>query len=144
VIGEFDYISAFTPDQVEVRVYTPIGKVHLANFALETAVKALTFYNEFFELKYPLPKADLVAIPDFAAGAVTSNTQHSTVKSGENRRSQILYHSLLLHPLMIVCLGQISSFAFRRFLILSSFSLVFSIFCRWRIGAWSPTARLFY
>lgn len=30
----------------------------------------LEFYEKFFDIKYPLPKEDLIAIPDFASGAM--------------------------------------------------------------------------
>lgn len=40
------------------------------NFALDVAVKALTFYESYFNIKYPLPKMDLIAIADFSAGAM--------------------------------------------------------------------------
>ena len=39
-------------------------------FALDVAVKTLPFYREYFNIGYPLPKIDLVAIPDFAFGAM--------------------------------------------------------------------------
>ena len=39
-------------------------------FALDTAVASLEYYNEFFGVPFPLPKCDLVAVPDFAAGAM--------------------------------------------------------------------------
>lgn len=37
-------------------------------FALEVAQKTLPFYKEYFKVAYPLPKIDLIAIADFAAG----------------------------------------------------------------------------
>ena len=40
------------------------------SFALETAVTTLEYYNSFFGVPFPLPKCDLVAVPDFAAGAM--------------------------------------------------------------------------
>lgn len=70
VIGEFDYISSTSSSGTEVRVYTGLGKTHLGRFSLDTAVKALDFYNQYFGVSYPLPKMDLLAIPDFAAGAM--------------------------------------------------------------------------
>uniref|UniRef100_A0A8W8IJS7 Aminopeptidase n=1 Tax=Magallana gigas TaxID=29159 RepID=A0A8W8IJS7_MAGGI len=36
----------------------------------EPAVKTLPFYNKYFQIAYPLPKIDLIAIADFAAGAM--------------------------------------------------------------------------
>lgn len=39
-------------------------------FALEVATKCLPYYKEYFKIAYPLPKMDLIAIADFAAGAM--------------------------------------------------------------------------
>lgn len=47
----------------------PEKKEH-TDYALDAASKLLDFYNNFFEIAYPLKKLDLVAIPDFLAGAM--------------------------------------------------------------------------
>ncbi|KAJ8442827.1 LOW QUALITY PROTEIN: hypothetical protein Cgig2_016293 [Carnegiea gigantea] len=39
-------------------------------FALDVAVKTLELYKKYFDAPYPLPKLDMIAIPDFAAGAM--------------------------------------------------------------------------
>ncbi|XP_063689885.1 puromycin-sensitive aminopeptidase-like isoform X2 [Bolinopsis microptera] len=70
VVGEFDYVEARDKNDVLIRVYTPVGKKEQGEFALDVAVKTLPFYNDYFEIPYPLPKMDLIAIPDFAAGAM--------------------------------------------------------------------------
>ena len=70
-MGEFDEVSALTPKTgVLVTVYTPPGKSSSGHFALDVACKSLEAYNEFFDIPYPLPKLDMVAIPAFAAGAM--------------------------------------------------------------------------
>ncbi|XP_012990861.1 puromycin-sensitive aminopeptidase isoform X2 [Esox lucius] len=70
VIGEYDFVEAQSSDGVTVRVYTPTGKAEQGKFALEVAVKTLPFYKDYFSVPYPLPKIDLIAIADFAAGAM--------------------------------------------------------------------------
>ncbi|XP_048758250.1 puromycin-sensitive aminopeptidase-like isoform X2 [Ostrea edulis] len=70
VVGEYDYVEAKDADGVMVRVYTPVGKKEQGQFALEVAVKTLPFYKDYFKIAYPLPKIDLIAIADFAAGAM--------------------------------------------------------------------------
>ena len=70
VVGEFDYVEGTDSDGILIRVYTPSGKKEQGLFALEVAQKALPFYKDYFSIKYPLPKMDLIAIPDFAAGAM--------------------------------------------------------------------------
>ncbi|ORC86065.1 aminopeptidase [Trypanosoma theileri] len=57
-------------EETLVRVFTPQGKKSQASFALDVACKVLPLYEEFFESNYILPKVDLLAIPDFAAGAM--------------------------------------------------------------------------
>eukprot|EP00752_Nemacystus_decipiens_P007190 g6439.t1 len=70
-VGEFDYVQGSTKEgRVGVRVYTPPGKSHLGTFALEVAEKTLDLYDTFFQERYPLPKLDMVAIPEFAMGAM--------------------------------------------------------------------------
>lgn len=70
VIGEYDYVEQTDKNGVLVRVYTPLGKKELGRFALDVAVKTLPFYTDYFKIDYPLPKLDLIAIADFAAGAM--------------------------------------------------------------------------
>uniref|UniRef100_A0A8C5FF27 Aminopeptidase n=1 Tax=Gadus morhua TaxID=8049 RepID=A0A8C5FF27_GADMO len=70
VIGEYDFVEGQSSDGVLVRVYTPLGKAEQGKFALEVAIKTLPFYKDYFNVPYPLPKIDLIAIADFAAGAM--------------------------------------------------------------------------
>ncbi|XP_070570374.1 puromycin-sensitive aminopeptidase-like [Ptychodera flava] len=70
IVGEFDYVEDKSSDGVLVRVYTPVDKKEQGKFALEVATKTLPFYKDYFDIAYPLPKVDLIAIPDFAAGAM--------------------------------------------------------------------------
>ncbi|GCB76917.1 hypothetical protein scyTo_0017518, partial [Scyliorhinus torazame] len=67
VVGEYDFVETKSSDGILVRVYTPIGKADQGKFALEVAAKTLPFYKEYFNVPYPLPKIDLIAIADFAA-----------------------------------------------------------------------------
>ena len=53
-----------------VRVVHVPGREHLTGFALEVASHALRFFTEWFGLAYPAQKLDLVAVPDFAFGAM--------------------------------------------------------------------------
>jgi len=70
VVGEFDVLESTTPRGTLIRVFTPVGKRDQGIFALEVATKTLPFYEKWFGVEYPLPKCDLLAIPDFAAGAM--------------------------------------------------------------------------
>lgn len=70
VVGLFDFIEAYTTDGIMVRVYSQFGKSNQGKFALDVAVKTLDLYREYFAVPYALPKLDMIAIPDFAAGAM--------------------------------------------------------------------------
>ena len=71
VIGEFDSISV-TSDKTRITttVYTVPGKVNQGKFCLDVATQCLDLYKDLFDVEYPLVKSDLLAIPDFAAGAM--------------------------------------------------------------------------
>ncbi|KAH9396547.1 hypothetical protein TYRP_019569 [Tyrophagus putrescentiae] len=70
IVGEYDFIETKSEDGVRVRVYAPFGKIEQCRFALEMSGKALDFYHKYFKIAYPLDKIDLIAISDFAAGAM--------------------------------------------------------------------------
>lgn len=70
VVGEYDYVEGKSDDGVLVRVYTPVGKKEQGQFALEVTIKVLPYYKDYFQIAYPLPKMDLIAISDFSAGAM--------------------------------------------------------------------------
>ncbi len=70
IVGEFDFVEERTREGVLVRVYTPLGKKEQGRFALEVASRTLSFFDDYFGIPYPLPKMDLIAIADFAAGAM--------------------------------------------------------------------------
>eukprot|EP00262_Sarcandra_glabra_P014364 TRINITY_DN419_c0_g1_i1.p1 TRINITY_DN419_c0_g1~~TRINITY_DN419_c0_g1_i1.p1 ORF type:complete len:866 (+),score=159.90 TRINITY_DN419_c0_g1_i1:322-2598(+) len=70
IIGLFDYVEDLMPDGIKVRVYTQVGKKNQGKFALDVAVRTLDLYKTYFAMPYSLPKLDMVAIPDFSAGAM--------------------------------------------------------------------------
>ena len=69
-VGEYDYVEGKTKSGILVRIYTEKGVSHQGNFALECGIKCLDFYEDYFQIKYPLPKCDMIAVADFAAGAM--------------------------------------------------------------------------
>jgi puromycin-sensitive aminopeptidase len=70
IIGELEYVETTTANQTLIRVYATPGKQAQLTFALDTATKVLTFFEDYFDIPYPLPKLDMIAIPDFGAGAM--------------------------------------------------------------------------
>ncbi len=65
-VGEFDFVAGTTKNGVPVRCFAPAGRAERAAFALDTAIKTLDLYDDYFDFKYCLPKLDLIALPEFA------------------------------------------------------------------------------
>ena len=69
LVGDFKCTSG-EQDGVAIRACATPDKVHLTNYALGIAEYVLHYYNTYFGIPYPLKKLDLIAIPDFEAGAM--------------------------------------------------------------------------
>jgi aminopeptidase N len=69
LVGDFQ-CSAGKSDGVAIRVCATPDKVGLTKFAVDAAKWDLHYYDKYFGIKYPLKKLDLIAIPDFEAGAM--------------------------------------------------------------------------
>jgi puromycin-sensitive aminopeptidase len=70
VVGPFAATAPVEVEGVPLRVVYPLGKAHLTAYALEAGAFALRYFTEYYGLPYPGQKLDLVAIPDFAFGAM--------------------------------------------------------------------------
>jgi puromycin-sensitive aminopeptidase len=70
VVGPFDSTPVTMVDGVPLAVVYPRGKGHLTAFALEAGAFSLRHFKEYFGIPYPGDKVDLVAVPDFAYGAM--------------------------------------------------------------------------
>ena len=70
IVGDIACIEKKSKSGTLMRVWTTSGKESQGQFALETSLDLLDFYNEYFGIPFPLPKLDHLAIPDFAAGAM--------------------------------------------------------------------------
>ncbi len=70
VTGNMGFKEAMSKTGIAVRAYATPDNVQYVDFALETAVRNIDYYEEYFGIAYPLPKCDLIALPDFASGAM--------------------------------------------------------------------------
>jgi len=103
-VGEFEFIE--DPGEVLVRAGTMPGMIKHAALGLQFGRKALEFCEDYYGLKYPLPKLDLVAIPDFAAGAMENwgaitfrenlllHFPTITSRAGEQRICEVIAHEI--------------------------------------------------
>ena len=69
IVGDFVCRSGAAAGTA-IRVCATPDKLGLTQFALEATEQQLAFYNTYFGIKYPFGKLDILAIPDFAAGAM--------------------------------------------------------------------------
>lgn len=68
-VGDFACLEGLA-ERIPVRICATKDKVHLGRFALEAAQAVLAFYNRYYDIKYPFEKLDVLAVPDFSAGAM--------------------------------------------------------------------------
>ena len=70
VIGPLELTAEVAAGGTMLRVAHPLGKGELTAFALESGAFALDWLTSYYGLGYPGDKCDLVAVPDFAFGAM--------------------------------------------------------------------------
>ncbi|MBW1896817.1 MAG: M1 family metallopeptidase, partial [Deltaproteobacteria bacterium] len=103
-IGRFEFVE--DPGDVLVRAATTPGMAKYAGFGLEFGRKSLEFCEDYYGIKYPLEKLDLIAIGDFAAGAMENwgaitfrenlllHYPEVTSKAGEQRICEVIAHEM--------------------------------------------------
>lgn len=69
LVGDF-VCTKGSSDGVPIRACSTPDKVELTPFAVHAAEHFLKYYDSYFGIKYPMPKLDLIGIPDFEAGAM--------------------------------------------------------------------------
>lgn len=70
VIGDFEATEPAMAGKTPVRVWCVKGKKHLTPFAIKIGVHSLNFFESYYGVPYAGDKLDLIAIPDFAFGAM--------------------------------------------------------------------------
>jgi tricorn protease interacting factor F2/3 len=103
-VGEFEFTR--DGEDSRVRVATLPGMKPYAAFGLEFGRKSLAFSEKYYGIPYPLPKMDLIAIPDFAFGAMENwgaitfrenlllHYPEITSKSGQERICEVIAHEI--------------------------------------------------
>ncbi len=70
VVGPLVASDPVTVDGVDIRIIHRPGQQHLTAYSLEVAAFSLDYLAGYYDIAYPGDKLDLVAIPDFAFGAM--------------------------------------------------------------------------
>ncbi|CAL4078622.1 unnamed protein product, partial [Meganyctiphanes norvegica] len=70
VVSDFPHVTSYTEDGVLFRVWARDSAINQAEYARQIGPKVLTYFTKYFNIPYPLPKQDMVAVPDFRAGAM--------------------------------------------------------------------------
>jgi len=68
-VGRFSCLDG-SAEGTPIRICGTEGKQEMGRIALDAAQQILKFYNTYFSIKYPFGKLDVLAVPDFAAGAM--------------------------------------------------------------------------
>jgi puromycin-sensitive aminopeptidase len=69
-VGPFETSPTLMSGSTAIRVHTLPGRQDLTAFAREAAASSLTRLEQWFDMDHPYPKLDLLALPDFAFGAM--------------------------------------------------------------------------
>jgi puromycin-sensitive aminopeptidase len=70
IVGEFEATEPVMVGNTPLRVWAIPGKRHLTKFAQEIGRFSLSYFTNYYGIPYPGDKLDLIAIPDFASGAM--------------------------------------------------------------------------
>jgi aminopeptidase N len=70
VISNFKCSTPDSSSRIKVRVCSREDVFDSTSYALKVANIVINYYEKFFDVDYPLPKQDLVAVPDFSANAM--------------------------------------------------------------------------
>ena len=74
IVSDFSYrVSAPTPNNVQFRIWSRAAATNQTVWAAEIGPQILSYYEEYFDTPFPLPKQDMIAIPDFSAGCYLSS-----------------------------------------------------------------------
>lgn len=65
VVSDFEFLQ-----NDNFRVWARHEASPQAKLSLEVGPKILKFFEDYFQIDFPLPKVDMIALPDFAAGAM--------------------------------------------------------------------------
>ncbi len=96
-IGDFKCIEGGA-DKVPIRICDIPGREKLLGFALESAEANLKYFDQYYAIKYPYGKLDVIAFPDFSAGAMENTaaiTYREVLLTIDDDRDSVRRHKLV-------------------------------------------------
>ncbi|XP_033121289.1 aminopeptidase N-like isoform X2 [Anneissia japonica] len=69
-VCDFVYKEATTKNNIRMRVWSRNDVIGSVDYALDVGVRILEYFQSYLGIDFPLPKIDMLAIPDFLAGAM--------------------------------------------------------------------------
>ncbi len=104
-VGKFEEKSIDLNGDKQLILLAPKGHLTPSDYPLEIGKKSIEFYEEYFKIKYPLPKEHLISVPEFAAGAMENwgaitfreiylNMDSSTSTSVKRTIAEVIAHEL--------------------------------------------------
>ena len=89
IVSDFDHrTSDPLPNGVEFRIWSREDALSQTEWASRIGPEVLAYYEQYFNISFPLPKMDMIAIPNFISGKVL----HSIPRTYRHRRHMSLWH----------------------------------------------------
>jgi len=98
MVGDFACITGGA-DGIPIRVCAVPEKKDLLSFALLSAENILKFYDSYYQTKYPFQKLDIIAFPDFSAGAMENTaaiTYRETLLTIDDKNASVDAHQAVV------------------------------------------------
>ena len=70
VVSKFKFVETTLDNNVRFRIWSQPNSLDQTAYANEIGPKMLEFFENYYNVKFPLPKQDMIAVPDFSAGAM--------------------------------------------------------------------------
>ena len=68
VVSKFRFEETTLENNVTFRVWARPDYLDQTTYALDIGPRILEFFESYFDVKYPLPKQDMIAVPNFGSG----------------------------------------------------------------------------
>jgi aminopeptidase N/puromycin-sensitive aminopeptidase len=98
MVGDFACVEG-AADGIPIRVCAVPEKKELLSYALESAEKILKYYDNYYAIKYPFQKLDIIAFPDFSAGAMENTaaiTYRETLLTIDDQTASVDAHQAVV------------------------------------------------